>query len=174
MYCYLSFFITRGESVSELSTTARKRLYGDDNILGDRVDMQILTKIGGAEYDLVNGEFVNAKNGLAKFSSDHRKLLREAKIILDTIANNNHITQKEIKRLLIPCFQATGFDGELMVLKLFAPGLYSAQYMGSVTIPDHVSQLKLLRKKALPRLFYIKVKSLFTLLYFFPFQHLRK
>ena len=53
--------------------------------------MRIITIIDGKEYGLVNGGYAHSKTDWAKFSSAHRKVIRETKVILDTIANQNYI-----------------------------------------------------------------------------------
>lgn len=47
-----------------------------------------------------------------------------------------------------------------MIIKLCAPGLYVAQRIGEVSIPDSSGILKDLRKKCMPRIMYMKVKPI--------------
>ena len=125
--------------------------------MGDRVDMRIIANAYGKDHDMANGEYASERQGPEKFSSDHRKILREAKIILDNVASQEHVSESEVRRLIVPSFQATGLKGEPMVLKLTVPGLYTAQHMGSITIPDNLNDLSMLRKKVIPRLLFMKV-----------------
>ncbi|KAI9269734.1 hypothetical protein EDC94DRAFT_633507 [Helicostylum pulchrum] len=116
--------------------------------------------------DVLAAEFANNKLGPPKFTSDHLKVLRESKVILDHIANQKYVDCREIRRLIVPSFQFNGLDGEVKIMKLFAPGLYTVQHIGSVDIPTHVNCLSDLRKKMIPRLKYIKyhtVKNAITL-----------
>jgi hypothetical protein len=128
--------------------------------MGDRVDMRVLSKIADDVHGVTTVEFASWLRGPSKFTSDHKKVLRESKVILDNIINREYTNKKEPRRLMIPCFQVSGLDGELKVLKLSTPELYTVQYIGSIPIPDHVADLSLLRKKCLLRLFYIKVNWL--------------
>ncbi|KAI8147258.1 hypothetical protein BJV82DRAFT_598376 [Fennellomyces sp. T-0311] len=83
-------------------------------------------------------------------------MLRESKSIIDKIAESQFISRKEVSRIVAPSFQATGIDGEMMVLRLVAPGLYTAQYMGSLSVPNQPANLHWLRTKCVPRLVYMK------------------
>ncbi|RCH78763.1 hypothetical protein CU097_001602, partial [Rhizopus azygosporus] len=80
-----------------------------------------------------------------------------AQVILDSIVNRQYTSRSDARRLIIPSFQATGLDGELKIMRLVAPGLYTVQYVGSILIPNHVEDLQQLRKKCLPRLYYMKI-----------------
>ncbi|KAG2211861.1 hypothetical protein INT47_004548 [Mucor saturninus] len=51
---------------------------------------------------------------------------------------------------------ANSLDGEVKIMKLFSPGLYTVQHLGSIDIPTNVNHLKDLRKKIIPRLNYVK------------------
>ncbi|KAG0179393.1 hypothetical protein DFQ29_002147 [Apophysomyces sp. BC1021] len=123
-----------GDSVSEESTTAKKWLLPNNTrrVIGDRIDMQIAATIDEQMFDVMNGEFAS--------------VLREAKLILDSIIKPGTATS-EVRPLLVPCFQASGLNGEIIILKLAAPGLYTAQYIGSICIPDDVGHLSDLHKK---------------------------
>lgn len=143
-------FSYRGDSVSEPSTIAKKRLYQDsDQTLGDRVDLPVMTSIGDKTVDVLNGEFANSMQGPSKFFGDRRKVLREAKTIMDEMFEQEYMPLSEAKRLLVPTFQANGLDGEVTILRLVAPGLYVSQYKGSACIPNNVHDLKCLRQKVL-------------------------
>ncbi|KAI9366539.1 hypothetical protein BD770DRAFT_302238, partial [Pilaira anomala] len=85
--------------------------------------------------DLLAAEFASDIPGPAKFTSDHLKVLRESKVILDHIANQRYLNSHEVKILIIPSFQANGLDSEVKIMKLFAPGLYTVHYIGSVDFP---------------------------------------
>lgn len=155
-------YLLRGDSVTTESTLAKKRLLGDEGgagCLGDRIDVRVVTTIQDRDYDVVNGEFASIVTGEGKFFADHRKVLRESKLIVDSIAGDTNTNRREIPRIIVPSFQATGLDGEIMVLKLPAPGLYTAQHIGSIPIPSDVSNLKWLRTKCIPRLMFMKVSS---------------
>lgn len=139
----------------------------EEEKIGDRVDMRVVTNIEGTAHDISTGEFANGLSGPGKFSDDHQKVLRESKVILDSIVNRQYTSRSDARRLIIPSFQATGLDGELKIMRLVAPGLYTVQYVGSILIPNHVEDLQQLRKKCLPRLYYMKVNwfiKLFSLL----------
>ncbi|KAI7867931.1 hypothetical protein BDF14DRAFT_1725582 [Spinellus fusiger] len=118
--------------------------------------MRVLTRIDGDMYDILTAGFSNCLFGPGNFLHDH-KVLRETKVILDHIINCKYTSKRDARRLIMPCFQASGLDGELRVVKLSAPGLYTIQYIGSIPIPSHVADLSLLRRKCLPRLLYMKV-----------------
>lgn len=140
-----------------MSATAKKRSLPEEDVLGDRVDLRVITKANDSMNDVLAAEFANNKLGPPKFTSDHLKVLRESKVILDHIANQKYVDCREIRRLIVPSFQFNGLDGEVKIMKLFAPGLYTVQHIGSVDIPTHVNCLSDLRKKMIPRLKYIKV-----------------
>ncbi|CAO3665808.1 unnamed protein product [Rhizopus microsporus] len=53
-----------------------------------------------------------------------------AQVILDSIVNRQYTSRSDARRLIIPSFQATGLDGELKIMRLVAPGLYTVQYVG--------------------------------------------
>lgn len=125
--------------------------------MGDRVDLRVMTSINGSMHDVLAGEFANSKLGPWKFTSDHLKVLRESKVILDHIVNQEFTTAHNARRLIVPSFQANGLDGEVKVMKLCAPGLYTVQHIGSVDIPSNINCLHDLRKKTIPRLKFMKV-----------------
>ena len=137
----------RVETVPKESTIARKENAdesGEDTI-GDKVDMRVFLKHDGLEYDVMNGEYANAsQDSETKFYQDHRKVLRESKVILDTVVRKSLLTKKELKRILIPSFQATGLEVELVFLRIIAPGLYTAQRIGALPVPHSYSTLSLL------------------------------
>ncbi|KAL0081149.1 hypothetical protein J3Q64DRAFT_1701179 [Phycomyces blakesleeanus] len=81
-----------GDSVSQTSASAKKRTLPEENVLGDRVDLRIMTNINGSMHDVLAGEFANSKLGPRKFISDHLKVLRESKVILDHIVNQEFTT----------------------------------------------------------------------------------
>jgi hypothetical protein len=116
-----------------------------------------MTSVDGGVYDVMAGEFANSKIGPSKFILDHLKVLRESKVILDHIVNQEFTTAHDAKRLIVPCFQANGLDGEVKIMKLHAPGLYTIQHIGSVDIPSSINFLRDLRKKTIPRLKFMKV-----------------
>ncbi|KAI9358978.1 hypothetical protein BD770DRAFT_409802 [Pilaira anomala] len=70
--------------ISELSSLAKKKkVLPDGTILGDRVDLRVLTKTDDSTNDVCNCDFTNDKLGSEKISSDHLKLLLlESKNIL--------------------------------------------------------------------------------------------
>ncbi|CDH59442.1 predicted protein [Lichtheimia corymbifera JMRC:FSU:9682] len=102
---------------------------------GDKVDMRVLTNYDGNEYDMMDGEYANSSQGDIKFYQDHRKVLREDKVIFDIVSIKSDTRGKELKRLLVPTFQATGLEGEMMIVKITAAGFYTAQRIGSLPIP---------------------------------------
>lgn len=106
--------------------------------------MRVLASYDGSECDV------------HKFYQDHRKVLREAKVIFDIISIKSDIHRKELKRLLVPTFQATGFEGEMMIVKITAAGLYTSQRIGSLPIPHSHQTLHDLRK-FIEKIIFIKV-----------------
>lgn len=146
-------YIFRGDSVPQISAVAKKRALPEEDVLGNRIDLRVI----GKNNDVLAGEFANSKLGSFKFTSDHLKLLRESKVIFDNIANQRYTSNREVRRLIVPSFQANGLDGEVKIMKLFSPGLYTVQHIGSVDIPTNVNYLRDLRKKIIPRLNYVKV-----------------
>lgn len=125
--------------------------------MGDRVNLPVMTSIDDAVYDVMNGEFANSKLGPSKFSSDHLKVLRKSKVVLDHIVNQEFITEHDARRMIAPCFQVNDLDGGIKIIKLYAPGLYTIQNIGSVNIPSSVHFLRDLRKKTIPRLKFMRV-----------------
>ena len=83
--------------------------------------------------------------------------LRESKTTLDGIVNSKCISGLDARRLITPSVQATGLDTELKIMKLFAPGLYTVRYVGSILILNYVKNLQLSRKTCLPKLNCMKV-----------------
>ncbi|GAN03581.1 hypothetical protein MAM1_0043d03036 [Mucor ambiguus] len=69
------------------------------------------------------------------------KVLRESKVILDHILNQEFTTAHDARRLIGPSFPANGLDGEINIMKLYAPGLYAVQHIGSVDIPSNINSL---------------------------------
>ncbi|GAA5815534.1 hypothetical protein MFLAVUS_009046 [Mucor flavus] len=145
-----------GDSVPQISAVAKKRALPEEDVLGNRIDLRVI----GKNNDVLAGEFANSKLGSFKFTSDHLKLLRESKVIFDNIANQRYTSNREVRRLIVPSFQANGLDGEVKIMKLFSPGLYTVQHIGSVDIPTNVNYLRDLRKKIIPRLNYVKYHTL--------------
>ncbi|KAI9469101.1 MAG: hypothetical protein EXX96DRAFT_598025 [Benjaminiella poitrasii] len=86
--------------------------------------------------------------------------IEESKIILDHIVDQEFTTAHDARRVIVPYFQANGLDGEIKIMKLYAPGLYTIQHIGSVDIPNSVNFLCDLRKKTIPRLEFIKYHTL--------------
>ncbi|CEG76567.1 hypothetical protein RMATCC62417_11452 [Rhizopus microsporus] len=78
------------------------------------------------------------------FSADHR----ESKAISDSIADRQFTKKVDLKRLLIPSFQANNEDGELNIMELVALVLYTSRHIGSVEIPNNVAGLRVLRENA--------------------------
>ncbi|ORY97271.1 hypothetical protein BCR43DRAFT_234541 [Syncephalastrum racemosum] len=56
----------------------------------------------GKHYDVLNGEYASCSQGGAKFYQDHRKVLREAKSILDTIIQKSFPSDKAYARPRLP------------------------------------------------------------------------
>lgn len=94
--------------------------------------------IENKKYDILNGESTNSVQGPTKFFSDRRKVLLEAKTIMDKMMEQTYILKNKAKSVLIPTFQVNGLGGEVIALKLIAPGLYTSQYIGSICIPSSV------------------------------------
>lgn len=90
--------------------------------MGDRIDLRVLTRVDGSYHDVSNCEFANDKLGPGKFTTDHLKVLRESKVILDDMTNQEFIQAKDARRLIIPSFQANGLEGEIKLTKLVLPG----------------------------------------------------
>ncbi|CEP08589.1 hypothetical protein [Parasitella parasitica] len=116
--------ISKGDSVPQISTLARKKLVEEEKI-GARVDLRVLFDLEDKEYDVSTGEFANGSLGPGEFTNDHLKVSREAKIILDSIVDKQDISKSHACRLVVSCFQAARLDGELKILKLIAPKLYT-------------------------------------------------
>ncbi|KAG1135842.1 hypothetical protein G6F37_012457 [Rhizopus arrhizus] len=151
-----SLFLKWGDLISESSSLAKKRALPDENVLGDRIDLRVLIRVDDSYHDLSHCEFANDKLGPGKFTADHLKVLRESKIILDDITNQEFMQAKDARRLIIPCFQANGLEGEIKITKLVAPGLYTVQHLGSVDVPYLADDLSILRIKTIPRLNFMK------------------
>ncbi|KAG1530201.1 hypothetical protein G6F51_013911 [Rhizopus arrhizus] len=100
----------------QISTLARKKL-AEEEKMGARVDLRVLFDVEDKEYDVSTGEFANGSLGPGKFINDHLKVLREGKIILDSIVDKQFISKSHARRLVVPCFQATGLDGELKIVR---------------------------------------------------------
>lgn len=120
------------------------------------MDLRVLTRIEGIGEDLANGEFAGSLPGEKKYGDDHVKTLRESKVLLDNIVNRQYFKRSETRRLIAPCFQASVLDGEIKLMKLSAPGLYTVQHFGTVPVPNNELDLAALRKKCIPRLHYLK------------------
>ncbi|ORE10442.1 hypothetical protein BCV72DRAFT_313653 [Rhizopus microsporus var. microsporus] len=69
----------------------------------------------------------------------------ESKVISNSIADRQFTKNVDLKRLLIPSFQVNGEDGELNIMELVAPVLYTSQHIGSVEIPNNLAGLRALR-----------------------------
>ncbi|KAG1468896.1 hypothetical protein G6F56_003572 [Rhizopus delemar] len=93
-------YLKWGDSVPQISTTARKRLSEEEKI-GERVDMRVVTNIEGTAQDVSTGEFANGSSGPGKFSDDHQKVLRESKVILDSIVNKKYTSRSDLYQSLI-------------------------------------------------------------------------
>lgn len=154
----LIFSVSRGESISE-NSTAVKKVSGtyEGWIFGDQVDMRILTQIKGKAYDVLNGEHANDVPDDNKYYAEHRKVLREAKDTLDCLFEKQYLPPTECKRLVVPSFQATGLDGEVMAVTLPVPGLCMTQRIGYLPIPSTASELKD-KCKCIKRMLFMKVR----------------
>ncbi|KAG1317933.1 hypothetical protein G6F62_012625 [Rhizopus arrhizus] len=62
-------YLKWGDSVPQISTTARKRLCEEEK-MGDRVDMRVVTNIEGTAHDISTGEFANGSSGPGNTSVD--------------------------------------------------------------------------------------------------------
>ncbi|KAG1051306.1 hypothetical protein G6F43_006481 [Rhizopus delemar] len=124
--------------------------------MGDRIDLRVLTRVSDSYHDVSNCEFANDKLGPGKFTTDHLKVFRSSKVILDDMTNQEFMQTKDARRLIIPSFQANGLEGEIKLTKLVASGLYTVQHLGSVDISYFVHDLSVLRVKAIPRLKFMK------------------
>ncbi|KAI9475676.1 MAG: hypothetical protein EXX96DRAFT_540259 [Benjaminiella poitrasii] len=144
-----------GDSVPLITALSKRRSLPEENVLGDRVDLRVMTSFNGGVYDVMAAEFANSKLGPSKFTSDHLKILRKSKIILDPIVDQEFTTAHDARRVILPCFQANGLDSEIKIMKLFVPGLYTIQHIGSIDISDSINFLRDLRKKTIPRLEFI-------------------
>ncbi|CEG77351.1 hypothetical protein RMATCC62417_12120 [Rhizopus microsporus] len=129
--------------------------------MGDRIGLRALTRVDDSYHDAFNCEFANDKLGPGKFITDHLKVLRESNVILDDMTNQEFMQAKDARRLIIPSFQANGLEGEIKLMKLVVPGLYTVQHLGSVDIPYLVHDLSVLRVKAIPRLIFMKVSNIY-------------
>ncbi|CAO3698427.1 unnamed protein product [Rhizopus stolonifer] len=105
-------FLKWDDSVHRISSIARKRLF-DEEVMVNRVNMRVMTNIVDDTYDVSTAKFADWLLGTGKLTDDHKKALRESKVILDNIINCKYTSKKEARRLIMPCFQASGLDGEL-------------------------------------------------------------
>lgn len=133
-----------GDTVNKQSTADKKLILQDSVVIGDKVDLRVIANVEGSEMDVLNAEFAGFL-GEKKFVNDHVKLLRESKLNMDAVAGSKYISDSEIRRIIVPCFQGTGLDGEIKLVLLKAPGLYTVQLLGLVPIPDNAADLPKLR-----------------------------
>lgn len=104
---------------------------------------------------MVNFEFASHA-GNTKYSDDHRKVLREAKNIGDTIYKSAFVSKKKKETVNARCIQVASLEGEVIEVNLVDNGLYVARKIGALRIPSGALDLKVLRT-ALERLEKIKV-----------------
>ncbi|KAL0077238.1 hypothetical protein J3Q64DRAFT_1683858 [Phycomyces blakesleeanus] len=64
--------------------------------------MCVLTKGNDDMYDVSAAEFTNGSLAPRKFAKDHKKVLREAKVIFDSIMNLEYAIKRDTQRLLMP------------------------------------------------------------------------
>ncbi|ORE07389.1 hypothetical protein BCV72DRAFT_335230 [Rhizopus microsporus var. microsporus] len=123
-----------GDSVSQASIVAKKRSLPEGDAFGDRMDLGIMTSISGSMHDVLAGEFANSKLDPWKFTADHLKALRESKIILDHVVNQEFTTAHDARRLIVSSFQDNTLEDEVKITKLYAPGLFIIQYISAATV----------------------------------------
>lgn len=148
-----------GDTVSKQSTADKKAILQDSVVIGDKVDLRVIANLEGSQMDVLNAEFAGFL-GEKKFLNDHVRSLRESKLNMDAVAGSKFNSDWEIRRIILPCFQGTGLDGEVKLMTLRAPGLYTVQLLGFVPIPDNAADLPKLRLKCIPRLMYAKRQAL--------------
>ncbi|KAI7894190.1 uncharacterized protein EV154DRAFT_108916 [Mucor mucedo] len=120
-----------GESVNKESSQSKSKSSGEKSI-GDKVDCRILTKDASHnETDVSNIEFSRDHN-TKKFFSDHCKLLREEKTIIDHFHNSPYIKRRNKKNVAGTVLQIARIEGQMKKIKLVGNGLYVATKLGSL------------------------------------------
>jgi hypothetical protein len=105
-----------------------------------------------------------------KFYSDHRKILREGKTVVDQFYGFLGLKSREKRNIAGCCIQIAGVEGQVMNIKLVDQGLYVAGRLGSLRLPS--SQVEMRKTRVLlQRLFTLKrnllyLKNLFQKLEF--------
>ena len=138
------------------NTRHHTRKKEDDEVL--EIDGIILACMERSVGSIIKTEaikLVKAAKVYANLDKDQKKIVI---LGLNSICDSSN--NSDARRLLVPCFQATGLDGELKTVILVAPGLHIVQYIGSIPIPSHAEELKLLRTKRIPILNFLKVNCL--------------
>ncbi|RCH81194.1 hypothetical protein CU098_003616, partial [Rhizopus stolonifer] len=106
-------------------------------------------------------KLARAKKTFSNLSEEEKDTVYLSLNSIVDLSNNNtapvdqkFISKYDARRLIVPCFQASGLDGEVKIMKLHASGLYTIQHIGSVDIPSSINLLR--DKKIIPRLEFTK------------------
>lgn len=86
--------ISRGDTVPEESSAAKKQDKDATNVIGDKIDLRVCTSSpSGNILNLLSIEFAK-DNSSDKFVADHRKVLREAKVNVDRFYRSPFLNSK--------------------------------------------------------------------------------
>lgn len=126
--------------------------------IGDKVNYRIFTKTSnGKVADLMNIEF--AKNqGDKKFHDDHRKILREGKVVEDYFYASPFLNKRSKRSVAIHNIHIAATEGKIKKVKVVDNGLYVATNVGSLRLPSTHIEMRRART-LLERLFILKVRQ---------------
>lgn len=143
------------------SLISKKENKRDDGVaIGDKTDLRICTKSGdGRVVDLACVEFAKNNND-NKFYSDHRKILREGKTVVDQFYRFSDLKSREKRSIAGCCIQIAGVEGQVMNVRLVDQGLYVASRLGSLRLPSSHTELRKMRT-LLERLFSLKANLVY-------------
>ncbi|CAO3694759.1 unnamed protein product [Rhizopus stolonifer] len=122
--------------------------------------------------DLLCVEFAK-DHGSKKFFSDHRKVLREAKMNADRFYKSHYLHPRDKRNIKGHCVQIAGPAGQISEVKLVDNGLYVASHLGSLRLPSSQTNLRDLRT-LLERLFTIKNILITQKAYYISIEHLEQ
>jgi hypothetical protein len=146
----------RGDTVPEESTSYKKISQDfDSSTIGDKIDLRVCClSPGGKVVDLVSVEFAkNISND--KYFSDHRKVLREAKINIDRFYRSPFMKRRDKRNMSDHCIQIARAEGQIKQVCLVDNGVYVASRIGSLRLPSSQTDLRKART-LLERLFTLK------------------
>lgn len=88
---------------------------------------------GGEVVDLLYVEFTkNTSND--KYFTDHRKVLGEAKVIVDRFYRNRFMKARQKRTISSHCIQIAGTEGQISRVCLVDRGLYIANHIDSLRL----------------------------------------